>query len=256
VEKEAYLHEIFSAIQGEGPFVGFRQIFVRFCGCNLECGFCDTPESRNRLVTARIERRSGQRDFEEIANPISVYQFHEFVGRLDDLPHHALSITGGEPLLQADFLSEALPLLRGRLPIYLETNATLPKALEKILFHVDFISMDIKLPSAAGVRACFDLHREFLLIATEAQRETGRPGSIFVKIVITEATQEAELGQAFRLVNRIDPAIEIILQPASGVSEKIRPPTPQQVLDWQALGLAHCRKVRVIPQLHRAMGQM
>lgn len=254
--KEAYLHEIFGAVQGEGPFVGFRQIFARFCGCNLCCRFCDTPESRNRLVTARIEQTNGGRDFEEVANPISAYQFHDFVSGLDSLPQHSLAVTGGEPLLQADFLATALPLVRGRLPIYLETNGTLPKALERVLFHVDFLSMDMKLPSAAGANPCFDLHREFLLMATEAQRETGSPNSIFVKIVITGDTEESELERAFRLTGRVDPSIEVVLQPATPVAEEVLPPAPGQVLSWQTLGLAHCEKVRVIPQMHRLMGQM
>ena len=36
------IREIFESIQGEGPYIGYKQLFVRFCGCNLHCGYCDT----------------------------------------------------------------------------------------------------------------------------------------------------------------------------------------------------------------------
>jgi pyruvate-formate lyase-activating enzyme len=37
--------EVFSSIQGEAELVGVRQIFLRFFGCNLRCGWCDSPET-------------------------------------------------------------------------------------------------------------------------------------------------------------------------------------------------------------------
>ena len=36
------IKEIFTSIQGEGLFIGYKQLFIRFCGCNLSCNYCDT----------------------------------------------------------------------------------------------------------------------------------------------------------------------------------------------------------------------
>ncbi|MEM4195978.1 MAG: 7-carboxy-7-deazaguanine synthase QueE, partial [Methanothermobacter sp.] len=44
---KAPIMEVFSSIQGEGLLLGKRQIFIRFAGCNLNCSYCDTPESRD-----------------------------------------------------------------------------------------------------------------------------------------------------------------------------------------------------------------
>ena len=36
------VNEIFYSLQGEGYFSGTPSLFIRFSGCNLKCGFCDT----------------------------------------------------------------------------------------------------------------------------------------------------------------------------------------------------------------------
>ena len=39
------IKEIFTSVQGEGPYVGYKQLFIRFCNCNLKCNYCDTDFS-------------------------------------------------------------------------------------------------------------------------------------------------------------------------------------------------------------------
>ena len=48
---EAKINEIFSSIQGEGPVVGYKQLFIRFCGCNLNCDYCDTEFLQGQIYT-------------------------------------------------------------------------------------------------------------------------------------------------------------------------------------------------------------
>ena len=37
------ISEIFYSVQGEGELTGIPSVFVRTSGCNLRCGWCDTP---------------------------------------------------------------------------------------------------------------------------------------------------------------------------------------------------------------------
>ena len=87
--KTTLIKEIFSSIQGEGPYIGFEQLFIRFSKCNLKCSYCDT-----NFVTDLKEYTS-----QELSDEVKKYN-----------TTHSISLTGGEPLLDVEFLKECLPL--------------------------------------------------------------------------------------------------------------------------------------------------
>ncbi|TGE32391.1 7-carboxy-7-deazaguanine synthase QueE [Desulfosporosinus sp. Sb-LF] len=236
--------EIFSSIQGEGPYVGVRQIFLRIPKCNLACPYCDTETKMSQQF--RIESVPGSRDFNEMENPVPLDKLLELLHTYDFSMHHSLSITGGEPLLWADELQVLLPILKEKgLTIYLETNGTLPDQLLKVLPWVDIISMDIKLPFNG--QAFWDVHESFLRYSL--------PKEVFVKIVVHEETISKDLQQACDLIARVDPSILTILQPVTK-TKNINVPKPYQLLEWQNLFLKKLINVRVIPQTHVYIGQL
>lgn len=236
---------MFSSIQGEGKYVGCRQVFVRFAGCNLACRYCDTENAPAKHPVCQVETHAGSRAFREEKNPLSLAQAAEEInGLLREVPHQAVSFTGGEPLLQADFIHALRPLVAA--PFFLETNGTCTQQLAAIIDDVDIISMDIKLPSALP-RPVWEAHRSFLRIA--------RAKDLYLKMVLSAETREEEFLEGVRLIREEAPDALLILQPVTpfGGCEAI---APARVLALQAAAARQLRDVRVIPQTHRMMQQL
>lgn len=237
--------EIFSSIQGEGKYVGCRQLFVRLAGCNLACAYCDTPESRKYTEIAKIEKTAGKRDFMVVPNPITVKDLSEYInGLLQQFPHHSVSFTGGEPLCQAEALANLLPRISGE--IYLETNGTLFAELSQMKDLVDIISMDIKLPSATG-QVLWQEHAQFLRVAADKE--------IFIKVVLSKDSAQEEFFKVLSLIADINAKILLILQPVTPVNGCVSV-SPEEMLEYQEAALRVLKDVRVIPQTHKFIGQL
>ena len=203
----ANLVELFSSIQGEGPLVGQRQIFVRFAHCHRNCSFCDTPNSANE--TFLVERVSGTGEFEEIPNQISVEDLVKLISEINHPTgvNKAVSITGGEPLLHINFLKDFVPAVKKLgLEVYLETAGDLPGALGLIVADVDMVALDIKLESATDEPTLWDEHEDSICICINSQT------NYFVKIVVSADTTFEELHDASLLP---EVGVPVILQPMS-----------------------------------------
>jgi 7-carboxy-7-deazaguanine synthase len=240
-QTDGQLLEVFSSIQGEGMLVGCRQVFVRMALCNLSCAYCDTHFAP--AEHCRIEDAPASGNFVNIPNPVSLDLLASMLfGWRQDLPgaHHSISLTGGEPLLQADILRHWLPTLRDILPLHLETNGTLSTALEPLLPHLDYISMDVKLASVTGTPTPWQEHRAFLAVA--------RAVSCCVKAVVGEATPISEIEEVARMVGATAPEALLILQPQT-LNGQVSVPA-HTLLALQGRAARIHANTRVIPQVH------
>lgn len=213
---KAKINEIFSSIQGEGPVVGYKQLFIRFCGCNLKCSYCDTEFIKGEEFT-----------------PGELYD--KITKEYDLKSFHSVSLTGGEPLLHAGFLKEFLPLIKNQTKIYLETNATLSENLSFLKEYIDIISADIKL----GMNT-FEKHKEFF--ASSEGIET------FAKIVFDENITQEEINICCEIGAKNN--IELVLQPKMGADNKMTVSSEfcNKILDTFT-SIYH--NVRLIPQVHK-----
>jgi organic radical activating enzyme len=250
-QQTAFVSEIFSSAQGEGVNIGRRQLFVRFSGCHRSCVYCDTPFERTEMTS--VERVPGSGEFDAISNPMTTGQLLACLKELNraEYAHDDLFITGGEPLLQADFLAEFLPEAREQLnlPVHLETSGDLVIPFISIAEHIDHVLMDIKLPSVTGEAETWEAHQRFM--------EKIRADEIHatIKIVVNADTTEADLAESVELITATDSYADIVLQPMTAALNSDRVPTAKQVLRWQSeMARALGRTVLIIPQCHKLMG--
>lgn len=127
--------ETFLSINGEGTRAGQLAFFIRFAGCNLSCGYCDTRwanapggtfSSMSREALYMRVRESGARN---------------------------VTVTGGEPLVQAGVYDLLALLCRDpQLSVEVETNGSLPLRPYLDIPNRPGFTMDYKLPGSGMER--------------------------------------------------------------------------------------------------------
>ncbi len=237
-----YLSEAFVSFQGEGLHVGRRQLFLRFCGCPLRCLYCDTPASLVRtegFVAHGLPNGT-------YTNPMSLDDISVVVSMLIEQhgPVEGTSLTGGEPLAQADFIAQLLEAGGLPRPVILETAGMMPKALEKVVEAVDVVSMDLKLPSNTGETAFWDLHREFLAASR---------GKVYVKVLVDASSSRNDLIGAADLVRDVAPETPVFIQPITAESSTILV-GEGDLSNVYKIFRNRVEDVRVVPQTHKMLG--
>ncbi len=122
--------EKFVSINGEGPRAGEIAVFLRFCGCNLNCSYCDTRWANTSDVKY------------EIASAEEIVEYVKSTGVKN------VTLTGGEPLLQADIARLIVLLGETGAEVEIETNGSVPLKDFVSLSPRPAVTADYKLPSS------------------------------------------------------------------------------------------------------------
>ena len=122
--------EKFVSINGEGPRAGELAVFLRFCGCNLNCGYCDTRWAN--IADVKYELASAE----------------ELVAYVKATGVKNVTLTGGEPLLQSDIARLIALLGASGAEVEIETNGSVPLKDIVSLSPRPAVTADYKLPSS------------------------------------------------------------------------------------------------------------
>ena len=228
---KAPIIEIFSSFQGEGLLIGQRHIFVRFAGCNLNCSYCDTNDSKS----------------EKSGKLMTPQQVTDEINKLLTSDCRTISFTGGEPSLYPDFINEVSKLTE--LNIMLETNGTLPDNID-LIDRLDMVSLDIKLPEH------FDGDFDVEIFSNEIKSLNllmAKSINVYCKVVILPSTKIKSFKEVIKkLSDNISSKsnLQIIIQPSSPLTE------------WKDLNfklfefseiVGQYFEVSTIPQIHKIL---
>ncbi len=194
--------ESFRSIQGEGKYIGVPTYFIRSSGCNLRCAWCDTSYAFD-----------GGKDM----------SLEEIVA-LTESDYH-VSITGGEPMIQPEFLELVDMLLDDGKFITVETNGSIDVSSIAGRENV-MISMDVKCPSSK-------MTDKMILDNIRLLEEKDQ-----VKFVIAD---EKDLDFAIKTIDQYEPKAEVIFGAVGGLNLKY---LAEEVVRRKL-------NVRVLPQLHK-----
>ena len=209
------INEYFTSIQGEGLFIGEPHFFLRLSMCNLDCSYCDTDFNSFKEISPE----------EMVKITLDEYSKQQF---------SKISITGGEPLLQAQSLKKYLEFMNKKVPVLLETNSTLPDELNEIIDFIDVVSLDFKIDYHLINTEIF---KEFFNIIEKNNKEK------YIKIVMDD-DYDKMIESISVLESIVTKHTVVILQPKTPINSK------QIDNAMKIISVNKKMNLRLIPQIH------
>lgn len=177
-KKTGYVHSFQSLGAVDGPGIRYV-IFLR--GCPYRCPYCHNPDTRTFSSGVPYSP-------EELTRRILRYR--TYFGTTG-----GVTVSGGEPLCQAEFLTELFCQLRKEgIHTAVDTAAVKPtKAIEELLHHTNMVLCDIKFPDDARYREeigiplsdvlsflslCERMHKEIIIRHVVVPGMTDTPESV------------------------------------------------------------------------------
>ncbi|MBP7795550.1 MAG: 7-carboxy-7-deazaguanine synthase QueE [Elusimicrobiales bacterium] len=220
---KAPVYDMFSSYQGEGLFVGQKQIFLRFSGCNLSCLYCDENASREK---------GNIKDVSETVTKITKLSIKDHI--------NVISFTGGEPLLYTDFIKKVIKDLGRDFNYLIETNGILYNNLKELIDLIDIVSMDIKFPQYSG-KELWEEHTKFLRISKNK--------NVYVKVVAGSEIKISDFKKAVTIVSSVSSQIPFYIQPVTLNGNVL---FDMDFIDkLYSIASSELGDVRFLPQIHK-----
>ncbi len=206
--------EKFISVNGEGTRAGELACFIRFCGCNLKCTYCDTSWANEKDCPYVSE------------TPEEIFAYIKNSGIRN------VTLTGGEPLLQEE-MPQLLELLCAddTLSVEIETNG----AVDIGRFCTDkrpIFTMDYKLPSSGYEKRMITDNFAYLV-----RRDTVK----FVSGSIEDLQRAKEVIEKYDLAGKCN----LYLSPVFGSIE------PEKIVEYMIKNKMNGIKLQI--QMHKVI---
>ena len=184
---EGLIHSIQSLGTLDGP--GLRYV-IFFQGCNLRCGCCHNPDTWNINDGKKVSAI-------ELVEKASKYkEYFNDVG--------GITISGGEPLLQAKFAHEIFSLAhQNNINTCLDTSgSTLNEDVKKLLKETDRVLLDIKYTSNELYNKFVGCQLEDVILFLDYLNQRSIPTTIRQVIIPTLNDDEKSIKELKSLINK------------------------------------------------------
>lgn len=229
---DGYVHSVETFGTVDGP--GIRYVLF-LSGCGLACSFCHNPDT--------WQKGTQTMSVKEVLADIRRYR------KYYDKSGGGLTVSGGEPLLQADFITALFKACKAEnIHTLIDTSGYCPQAsLEKILSYTDYIQFSIKAVDVHKHKLLTGAVNDLILANLRLAALSTLP--LIVRYVVIPGISDTahDVKKLADLINSLpgSPKVELLAYHTLGVKKwealgktytlsHIRPATPEDVKKVQA----------------------
>lgn len=225
------ISETFLSVQGEGKLTGVPSFFIRVSGCNLRCGWCDTPY-------ASWNPTGDVRSIDELVELANASEARHVV------------VTGGEPMIFAAATQLTARLKHAGLHVTIETAGTVDREVS-----CDLMSLSPKLKNSTPApgdprdadgawRARHEQRRLNTSVLQDLICAHARPARDFqLKFVVSEPEQLEEIDALLAALSGWEPS-DVLLMP-EGVSTPTRERRAWVIEACTQRGWRYCHRLHI-----------
>lgn len=239
------ISEIFASIQGEGLHIGTMQLFIRLSGCTYDCKRCELKEFQQTQDSFSIRPWPGLRNL-RMSNPVtpeklvrqleSVYQLEDFF---------SVSILGGEPLQQCEFLKKLIPIFKKKkVPVFIETSGLMPKEFSSLYDMASLWCVDLKISKAWGFNGKLQKKHEKIISVAD-------PVKTYFRILLDSNDDPETIIKQLEELDLTN--FNLVLQPFAYAPSHVNDWDTSTILEWIKLFKPYFGQVRWIPQVHKLL---
>lgn len=213
--KSGFVFDIREFSIHDGP--GLRTtVFLK--GCPLRCTWCHNPEGQS-LIPLTLKSPAGERLAGKEYSPTELAKILNSQAKIFWLNEGGVTFSGGEPLMQAEFVIEVIELLED-IHVLVDTSGYGDKAdFVRLISRCDLVYFDLKIIDTTLFRAYTGGDIRIVMNNLKALSETGVPYVIRIPLVPGVTDTQENLANIASKVGALPNLLRVDLLPYNRLAE-------------------------------------